>query len=242
MKAHEVEDHVFSTYLSLRFGMAVIALAFPFLMVAIGKLNGVPLQDSLSAYYWQDGASVAPVRNWFVGGLFALAAFLYLYKGFTDAENWALNLAAIFAIGVATMPMAWPPVKGDGWFSTHGVSAISLFACLWYVVLFRAKDTLRFLPASLSVEERASTIRWYGNWYSALGAIMVVSPLGAVLISTVLGKPSALVLFVEATGVMSFGTFWAMKSREMRLSKLTRRALRGEIAVDPFHANDEKIQ
>lgn len=229
MNARELEDHVFSTYITLRFGMATIALVFPIFLVAVGSLQGVPIQDSLSAYYWKDGTSEAPVRVWFVGGLFALAAFFYLYKGFTAEENIALNLAAGFAIGVAAIPMAWPPTQNDHSLSVHGACAVSLFACLWYVVLFRATDTLRYLPAILSPEERTALTLWYRNWYWILGTIMVLSPLGSLIITTVLAKPSALVLVIEATGVMSFGAFWALKSREMRLSKITRRALRGEI-------------
>jgi hypothetical protein len=49
------------------------------------------------------------MRDWFVGALFAIAACLYLYKGFTPKENRLLNLAAVFAVGVAIFPMNWPP-------------------------------------------------------------------------------------------------------------------------------------
>ena len=47
------------------------------------------------------------MRIWSVGILFVVAAFLYLYKGFTPFENYALNVAGVCALGVALVPMPW---------------------------------------------------------------------------------------------------------------------------------------
>jgi hypothetical protein len=54
MKSGELQDHVFATYVSLRFGMAVIAIVFPLLLWFGGAMQGIPLQDSMSA--WANGA------------------------------------------------------------------------------------------------------------------------------------------------------------------------------------------
>lgn len=52
MKANELQIHIFKTYLSLRYGMAIFAFAFPVLLYAIGVYNDIPLQDSMSNYYF----------------------------------------------------------------------------------------------------------------------------------------------------------------------------------------------
>jgi hypothetical protein len=80
MKSQEPESHIYSTYFTLRLGMAAIAILFLFILWIGGHIYaGLPLQDLMSAYYHAniDGRSV---RDWFVGILFAIGAFLYLYK------------------------------------------------------------------------------------------------------------------------------------------------------------------
>ena len=232
MQRDALQEHVFGTYLSLRFGMAIIATGFPALIYLIGAFHCIPLQDSLSAYYWADGFKAAPVRVWFVGGLFSLATFFYLYKGFTVGENIALNFAGIFAIGVATMPMDWQCQSCSQNFSVHGTSAVLLFACLAYVVLFRSLDTLKYLPRDENAPEgrHEKIIVRYKRTYRALGMLMLASPLVAFTLNAVFGGKGTIVFFVEAAGVWAFAAYWWVKSYEMRLSKVTRRALRGEIA------------
>ena len=76
-----LKKHVLSTYFSLRVGIVVIAVAFPVLLATGGYFYvGVGLLDSMSAYYHVtcEGRSM---RDWFVGLLFAVGVFLYLYKG-----------------------------------------------------------------------------------------------------------------------------------------------------------------
>src|SRR5918997_1425101 len=99
--------HVFDTYHWLRVGIAVIAFGFPLWLWAFGKWHGLPLQGSMSAYYWAAIEGDPPVRVWFVGWIFAIGSFLILYKGYSLREDWALNLAALCLIGVALFPMSW---------------------------------------------------------------------------------------------------------------------------------------
>jgi hypothetical protein len=55
----------------------------------------------MSAFY---GAYDGDMRNWFVGTLCAVGAFMVLYKGFTFAEEMALNAAGLSAALVAMTP------------------------------------------------------------------------------------------------------------------------------------------
>lgn len=74
MNKNQLRDHIFDTYVSLRYGMAAIGIALPVLVWGIGAFHGVDLQRSMSAYYWATNGGDAPARNVFVGCLFAVAA------------------------------------------------------------------------------------------------------------------------------------------------------------------------
>jgi uncharacterized membrane protein len=97
----EFESQITDTYQFMRIGMGALALAFPFVLWLGGKwLIGLPTQTSLSAYYHSD------LRDVFVGVLCAIGFCLFLYKGFSKSEDWALNLAGALAVGIAYFPMA----------------------------------------------------------------------------------------------------------------------------------------
>jgi hypothetical protein len=221
MQSDELQGHVFSTYVSLRYGLAVIGAVLPILVYVIGAFHGVELQGSMSAYYWAPGGGQAPSRDAFVGCLFAVAACLYLYKGFTTRENVALNLAAIFAVGVAVFPTEWNCQVDCGRFSVHGASAVLMFLCLVFVVWFCARDTLSLLP-----EPSAGRYRML---YGAIGLVMLVSPLTAFVLNSFIGAGSSYIFFIEAAGIWAFAAYWFAKSRELRKSSATRRALQGDI-------------
>src|SRR5688500_17264056 len=98
-QARALWQHFSDTYLSIRLGLAVLAFGFPILLWAWGHfIHGLPLQPSMSAYFWAaDPTHCAsfPMRSIFVGVLIAIAACLYLYKGLTTLENYLLNGAAV---------------------------------------------------------------------------------------------------------------------------------------------------
>jgi hypothetical protein len=221
LRPSELRKHVEATYFNLRIGMAVIAFAFPILLALGAKLlRNVSLQDSMSAYYH---AGNGALRDVFVGVLVATGAFLYLYKGFSRAENYALNLAGIFAVGVAVFPMQWQCEPACDPLSLHGTAAVFFFVSIAYVCLFRASDTLALLTD-------AKKIARYKMTYRTLGALLVASPLAAFIVSGVLQRSSALVFFIEAFAVWAFAAYWLSKSLEMRETNAERLALEGKAA------------
>lgn len=220
-----LQQHIYATYNTLRFGMVVIAFAFPILLYLVGVTHGIALQDSMSAYYWAEAGCEVPARVWFVGGLFAIGSFLYLYKGFTVGENYALNAAALFVIGVAYFPMEWGCGTACAKVSAHGVCAVLMFVCLAYVAWFRSGDTLPWLG-------NADRETHYRGWYRVASVVMLVSPITAVLLQSVFRKSGAYVYFIELAGIWAFSLYWLIKSLEMRESQAEKRALQAPCDVE----------
>lgn len=118
-RTSSLDSHIIGTYTTLRLGIGILAIALPIVLVGYGLLrHALPIQDSISAYYHaflptsqfpdvQAVAGMGLMRNWFVGILWAIGVFLFLYKGFGYRENTALNAAGILLILVAMFPMGW---------------------------------------------------------------------------------------------------------------------------------------
>lgn len=215
------------SYDTLRNGMWIVTACFPVAIYAAGLVYGQKLPGSLSAYYWLIQTEPNVPRIIFVGGLLAFALLFLLYRGFTKWENRALNLAALFAAGVALIPKAdgaWDPGL---W---HGGSAVLLFFCLAYVMWFRAKDTFEeFAKSGEAPADGKGSLAWYKKHYRIAGGVMAVAPLIAVALDLVvgkflglgdpnLGKLGTIVFFVECVGIWAFARFWYLKRSEIRQS------------------------
>jgi hypothetical protein len=303
--AKRLQQHVASTYRNLRFGLAGISIAFPLFLWLTGWLwYGIPLQGSMSAYYfaespgegplrsWLTSIDVpllkdslfalagldgeAPMRSWFVGTLFVLGVCLYLYKGFSDRENYLLNAAGLLAIGVALFPMevGCDPCHT---FTFHGIFAIGAFVCMVLVALWCSKDTLHDLPERQEERERRRndnyepgrlmpifglivsvlikiidivasvymravavwrrvrgtedpfrdlpTKRRYRDRYHVTGVLMLIFPVIAWVLTTILNDDTKFIFFVELLGLWSFAVYWLIKSMELEDSQAEIRAI-----------------
>lgn len=205
------------TYFALRIGMGVLAAALPVLLWLGGHFaDGEPLRCSMSAYYYSSA-----MRDTFVGALVAIGVFLYLYKGFSREENWALNLAGALAVGIAMRPTTPRCDDAGGPLTLHGTFAVLFFLSIAYVCLFRASDTLSLVRDT----RRARRLR---TVYRALGALMVVSPVIAVALGAFMrseGRARPALFLVEAFAVFTFAVYWLTKSREMSATNADRLAL-----------------
>lgn len=201
-----LHHHMFTTYFNLRVWTGIVALLFPLVLWWGGRLVPEPpieLQGSMSAYYH---TAMQPV---FVGALLFIGAILLIYKGYSDAEDRALNLAGLFAFGVAAFPTL--PPTGDQAFKApvaHGTSAILFFLCIAYVCIWRSRDTVDFI-------RDPDVRRRYQRTYRTLGALMIALPIAAALLLNLLGRSTA-TFWVELAAVWVFGAYWLVKSFELR--------------------------
>jgi hypothetical protein len=222
----DLQEHMLWTYYGLRVGLAGIGIALPVLvLLAGGVLHDVWLEPSISAYYHTKPKLIwFTTRDIFVGGLLAASACLYLYKGFSNKENIALNLAGIFALFVALLPTKAPDQAAGLVSNLHGTSAVLFFLCIAYVSLARSRDTLHLLPP----EKRGR----YERLYRSTGLAMIASPAVAVVLSFALEPTSrvrTVTFWVETFGIWSFAAYWLAKTGEMRESSAERRALDAEL-------------
>lgn len=212
--SQDLVPHITATYLTLRRGIAIIALVFPFVLwIGAYFWNGTGLQSSISAYYHTD------MRNVFVGVLCAIGSFLYLYKGLTSKENIALNVAGLCAAGAAFFPTD-PTVACNvervlsSIGKLHGLFAAVFFAAIAYVCIVLSA---RGLSAGAGGEISDN----YRRGYEACGSAM--------LLCVVLGVSSLLIpkefkpvvcqyraeFFVESIAVLAFSAYWILKSNEI---------------------------
>ncbi len=218
-----LRNYMIGSYNTMRLGMAAFAAGFPIAVWISGAFYGKKLPGSLSAYYWLLDTEPNHPRIVFVGGLFAMALFFFVYKGFSPKEDKLLNVAAFCAVGVALVPKSHGSWDPGYW---HAGVAIALFVCLACVIRFCAGDTLEELEKSGNApKEGPYSVAWHQKRYRLISYVMVLSPLiaGALDLSLGgsfgdpdLGKLGTTIFFVEAVGIWVFGWYWLLKSQELR--------------------------
>ncbi|MGE5113968.1 MAG: hypothetical protein ACM3JB_24160 [Acidobacteriaceae bacterium] len=222
----DLQQHILSTYINIRVGIATLGIIFPFLLWIGGHLYaGLPLQGSMSAYYHAVGDHGRSMRDWFVGLLFVVGLFLYLYKGYGRAENWALNIGGLLAVGVAIFPMPWDTAKTQ-WITRHGFCAVGLFLSIAFVALFCADDTLDLIYDT-NIPNPARVIAHLKLLYKLIGFAMIALIAIAYLLNTIF-ETDFRTFWVEAAGILSFGAYWLVKSWELKRTEAELKTVRAQ--------------
>jgi hypothetical protein len=251
----KIQKHMLMMFISLRWGVGIVGILLPIVLGGVGYcVYRVPLAGSMSAYYHATKAcsgikavqqkekaegvakgpandaclaiGTGPMRNWFVGSLFFIGGAMLLIRGFSNVENWALNIAGIMAPCVALFPMNWGNETG---FNPHLTFAIIFFLCVGFTSVFCCDKTLKEIPQK--TPDRVKVIGFYKRWYRLLGTLMIALPICAHLF---LWKDPHRMFFVEAAGVWAFGAYWLFKTFELKRSDIEYRALKGDLPnIDP---------
>ena len=186
------------SYLTHRRVLGALGVALPVVLAlwGFGICECVELQDSISDYYSQR------TRDVFVGIIFAIAWFLFAYRGYERKDDVVGDLACLFAIGVALFPNT-----GAEWEKTvHFISATGLFLALAYFSLFLFTKS----DGSPTPEKRVRN-----RIYMACGAVILASvALIAVyfwfLDDTGLSEIKP-VFWLESMALWSFAASWFVK-------------------------------
>jgi hypothetical protein len=212
----KLQEHIHATYVHLRWGIIVIAILFPLALWVLGVIWGpIKLQTSLSAYYHAGEPGNRLPRDVFVGVLFLVGGFLYLYKGYSRRENWLLNIAGVCAWGVALFPTDWKG-KEPFDFPYHVTFAIAFFACIALVAIFCAMDSVK------DIENEKGRIERLRNTYRVIGVLMIGAPLVVVWLVRGLGYRGFWTIAVECIGIWVFSAYWIVKSIELSATQAER--------------------
>jgi hypothetical protein len=232
MTPTELQEHIYKTYVGLRIGLCLLAFALPLLLWGIGWWNDIPLQGSMSDYYFAFAPPDSemrefPVRVVFVGILFAISFFLILYRGSSNTENWVLNIAGLCAVLIALFPTQIPEYctncGSDAYSFVHNPMAVLLFVCMAFVAWASTAQTLKELPDRPRL--------YFRIVYDIIAVTMIVVPVAVIVMARVFNLYDKDVFFVEWIGIATFSAYWLLKTWELSISKAERNALMGKPQV-----------
>jgi uncharacterized protein YacL len=166
-------------------------------------LSGNTIESISAAYYADEWA-----RNVLVGCLFAIAAFLLAYNGYSRTEGRLSKVAAVAALGVAMFPCDCG--RGNEIIPhLHGIAAAVMFVVL-------ASFCYQFYRRAANKGHAEANRRAF--IYAACGLIIaaVIVVLGADELTHGALKPylgERLTFYGERAGLMAFGVSWLTASR-----------------------------
>jgi hypothetical protein len=192
------EIHTYS-YLALRKAIGWIGILLPFVLILGNFLvfRVIKLEPSISLCYY------TPMRDVLVGGLCAVALFLFFYAGYNKWDNRISTLAGIFALIVA-----WFPASETGIIGIinliHFIAAGLFFLTLSFISLFlftRKEDN----PSPEKLKRNAV--------YRACGITMLACMAAMVIWFLIYGSSasSPFIYVMETIALIAFGVSWLTK-------------------------------
>lgn len=200
MKPPDKYKRLTYSYLALRKTVGWIGILLPFILLLGNTLlfGGSPNQPSISLYYY------TPMRDVLVGGLSAVALFLFFYSGYDRRDNITANIAGFFAILVAWFPAS---ETGSGGIANtiHFISAGIFLGSLAFFSLFLfTRDDGNPTPEKLK----------RNRIYIACGAVMSAS-LFALLVYFIFKREDHMstpfIFWAETVALAAFGISWLTK-------------------------------
>ena len=217
------------SYRRLRGVVAALAAICPVIILLWGLGIG-PLRGSLSEYYYAGYPCKLSasrdidacyqlghfLRDFFVGALCTIGGLLVQYRGYSRNENWALNLAGLFAACIALSPtqIAAEGSPLPGWpTALHGRIHLISLTCFVLIIAYVAAVCSETTLSSLvdrTQQRRFRTI------YRLIAAEMVCMPI-IIIVLSLFGASGNLhiMLVMEILYIWTFAGFWVLKSREI---------------------------
>jgi hypothetical protein len=205
------------SYYTMRRMVGLIALTMPFVLSAgsilaafLGTGHHLPhplLQRSISDYYYTS------MRDYYVGGLCAIAGFLACSRGYDLHDEIAGYLAGACALGVAFCPSFNPTgsyyTRQDFAFGfTHTAFAALMYLVLSWICIFRFRKSSPQKHLTLRKRHR-------NQIYASSGLIMVgcmIAMVGLTIRSIVERRhPSHWLFWCETLALCTFGFAWLTK-------------------------------
>ncbi len=209
--ADKYQIHTYS-YLALRKAVGWIGILLPVVLMLGNTIifDGPFPGTSISLYYH------TPMRDVLVGGLCAVALFLFFYAGYDSWDNITGNLAGFFALLVAWFPAS---EAGTGGISNavHFIAAALFFVSLavFSLFLFTRKDD------NPTPEKLKRNIV-----YVVCGLLMLACMIAMLVHLSFSGGStgSTLVFWAETVALIAFGISWLTKGGTLYPDRKTEEA------------------
>ena len=218
-------DELALSQLSLRKGLGMLGLALPAVFL-IGS-PGIPLQRSLSAYYY-----IPHLHDLLVGVLCAIGAFLVFYRGYRTVPKafkrlpaWLsrhmtdtklTTLAGLGALATALLPtcetMAQCSNKFVGYL--HVAGAVTFLATLAVLSIWA------FTESDTDPKDWDATKRWSNRIYITCGWVILGALAAAGLVLwlgiTAFGPFTQPIFWLESVAIWAFGISWLVKGEAIQ--------------------------
>jgi drug/metabolite transporter (DMT)-like permease len=187
------------SYLALRKAVGWTGILLPIALLLGNTLlfGGSFPEPSISLYYH------TPMRDVLVGGLCAVALFLFFYAGHNRWDNYTGDLAAFFALIVAWFPASEPGVGGV-------INAIHFVAAALFFITLACFSLFLFTKS----DDNPTPEKLKRNIvYIACGIIMIASMLLMLVYFIITGHSgtSAVIFWAETIALIAFGVSWLTK-------------------------------
>jgi hypothetical protein len=233
-----IEQQIKSTYFALRVGAAAIGFVFPLLLWGGGKIAGITLRDSMSAYYWATPDQPCPCGENSDHSCITKGSEVDLSVTPSLKEkslipgtmrNWFVGL--LFAIGTLLYVNQGHSRKEDVALNFAGLLAVgtALFPMSWdcYHHSFSLHGfcaisfflCIAFVSAICSrdtlvlIKDLKVRAR-YQKTYLGLSVVMIASPIAAYAFNFITSQHSP-VYWAELFGIYAFAAYWCVKTKEM---------------------------
>lgn len=207
------------SYYTMRRAVGLIALTLPLALAAgsilsalFGPHHALPhplLERSVSDYYY------TPMRDYLVGSLCAIAAFLACSRGYDVHDEIAGYLAGGFTFGVAFFPSFDPHSPRYSLLDIrfgyiHTAFATLMFLALAYFCVFLFRRSAPERPITRQKRHR-------NRIYGACGLVIVICIVFMVSLAITASlhrrRPSPALFWSEAVALASFGVAWLTKGK-----------------------------
>jgi uncharacterized membrane protein YiaA len=205
------------SFVNLRRLIGILGMATP-LICYIGGLffQGLPLQSSISAYYYTN------VRDIFVGIMSSVGIFMISYRGYEHIDDLISSLTAACSFGIAVFPCALSTVSNSrvGFFQLQlPVSNIlhGLFSAGFFLLL--AVNSIFLFTLSDKTKEKTRRKKIRNAIYIICGIVILIALAGIGLLNflyTPAELDTKIILFILETILLeSFGISWLIKGRTL---------------------------
>lgn len=230
---HNPHDDLVLSFLSIRRAIGTLGYFLPFALLAFGLISPLGLPETISSAYY------TPMREIFVGTLFAQAVFLWSYVGYPGPGKLIndFTVSRVASISVALVALA--PTDYDASdpaefssqmctllqcvFGTEFTAYLHIAAALCFFLALAVFCLVLFVRG----DEAKSEKRASNQVYRICGIIILIciGLIGILFLTGLKDQLSALrpVFWLEFVATMAFATSWMVKGDALSASGLTKR-------------------